>query len=152
MLDTGINNWRFMFAAETVPALLFLLALFGIPESPRYLFKKGITGEAMKILKKLHGNIEALREYEKIKKSFYQVKVPLKIIFGKGKYIFMSAILLAFFSQITGIDSVVYYAPTVLMYSGFEEASSALLVSCQRYFSRPKPCSFSSSLQNKNFT
>ncbi len=129
LLDTGPNNWRYMFAAETIPALLFLFALFGIPESPRYLVKKGKPEKAMKILEKLHGNIEASREQKEIKKSFYQVKIPLKEIFGKGKLIFISAILLAFFSQVTGIDSVVYYAPTVLMYSGFEEASSALLVS-----------------------
>ena len=129
LLDTGPNNWRYMFLAENIPALLFLVALFFIPESPRYLVKKGKTEKAMKILEKLHGNIEASMEHKEIKKSFNQVKIPLKEIFGKGKIIFISAILLAFFSQVTGIDSVIYYAPKVLMFSGFEEASSALLVS-----------------------
>ena len=117
-----------MFAAENIPAALFLIALFFIPESPRYLVKKGKSEFAMKNLIRLHGKAEAFFEHDEIRKSFNQVKIPLKEIFGKGKYIFLSAILLAFFSQVTGIDSIVYYAPKVLMLSGFEEVSSALLV------------------------
>ncbi len=127
--DTGPNNWRYMFAAENIPAIFFLFALFLIPESPRYLIKKEKTEKAMVNLIKIHGEINAQKEIEEIKKSLKQVKIPLKEIFGKGKYIFISAILLAFFSQVTGIDSVVYYAPKVLMQTGFEEASSAFLAS-----------------------
>ncbi len=127
--DTGPNNWRYMFAAENIPAVIFLAALFFIPESPRYLVKKGKTERAMKILTTLHGNVQASFEYKEIHESFNQVKIPLKEILGKGKLIFLAAILLAFFSQVTGIDSVVYYAPKVLMMVGFEEASSAFLIS-----------------------
>ena len=127
--DTGPNNWRYMFAAENIPAALFLAALFFIPESPRYLFKKGKTEKAMKTLTTIHGSIQASIEQKEIKESFNQVKIPLKEILGKGKFIFLSAILLAVFASLTGIDTVVYYAPKVLMMVGFEEASSALLVS-----------------------
>lgn len=127
--DTGANNWRYMFAAENIPALFFLAALFLIPESPRYLIKKGESERAMKTLIKLHGNKQAPGEYKEIRESFSQVKVSLKEIFGKGKLVFISAILLAFFSQVTGIDSIIYYAPKVLMLTGFDETSRAFLVS-----------------------
>jgi sugar porter (SP) family MFS transporter len=127
--DTGPNNWRYMFAAEIIPALLFLIALVFIPESPRYLFKKEKNTLAFRNLVRLYGERQASLEHEEIKKSFNQVKIPLKEILGKGKYIFMSAILMAVFASITGIDSVVYYVPKVLMRVGFEETSSAFLVS-----------------------
>jgi len=127
--DTGPNNWRYMFGAEIVPAILFLVALFFIPESPRYLVRKSKTKEAMNILKALHGDEQARVEKEEIEQSFQVVKVPVREILGKGKIIFISALLLAFFSQVTGIDSVIYYAPKVMLLVGFEEASSAFLVS-----------------------
>jgi len=127
--DTGPNNWRYMFGAEIVPAILFLVALFFIPESPRYLVRKSKTKEAMNILKALHGDEQARVEKEEIEQSFQVAKVPVREILGKGKIIFISALLLAFFSQVTGIDSVIYYAPKVMLLVGFEEASSAFLVS-----------------------
>jgi SP family arabinose:H+ symporter-like MFS transporter len=126
--DTGPANWRYMFAAENIPAVVFLGALLCIPESPRYLVQKGETKKAKAALFKLHGNSQAISELEEIEKSFDQVRVPLKEVLGRGRTLFVSAILLALFSQITGIDSVIYYAPKVLMRTGFDP-SRALLVS-----------------------
>ncbi len=129
LIDLGENNWRFMFAAECIPALLFLVALFFIPESPRYLVRCGKSSQAKEVLRRLHGEQQASQELDEIKHSFHRVSIPIKAIFTKSKHILIPAGLLAFFSQITGIDSVVYYAPKVLMQTGFEEASAALLVS-----------------------
>ena len=66
---------------------------------------------AINTLIRIHGNTQASAEHEEIKESFNQVKIPLKEILGKGRLIFISAILLAIFASVTGIDSVVYYAP-----------------------------------------
>jgi MFS transporter, SP family, arabinose:H+ symporter len=127
--DTGSNNWRYMFAAQNVPAVLFFAALFFIPESPRYLLKKNKFKKARDILVKINGPEKADLEISEINNSPIQQKVNIPELWLKGKRIIIAALLLAFLSQVTGIDSIVYYAPKVLMKVGFQETSSVFLAS-----------------------
>jgi len=127
--DTGLNNWRYMFAAQNVPAVLFLAALFFIPESPRYLLKKNNFEKARNILIKINGIQNADLEISEIKNYPVRQKINIHELWGKGKRIIIATILLAFLSQTTGIDSIVYYAPKVLMKVGFQETSSVFLAS-----------------------
>lgn len=74
-------GWRWMFASETIPALLFLVLLFFVPESPRFLVMKGKASEANVILEKLMGKEEAAKELVDIKESFKEKAPSLKPYF-----------------------------------------------------------------------
>ena len=74
-------GWRWMFASETIPALLFLVLLFFVPESPRFLVMKGKASEANVILEKLMGKEEAAKELADIKESFKEKAPSLKPYF-----------------------------------------------------------------------
>lgn len=76
-----IIGWRWMFASETIPALLFLVLLFFVPESPRFLVMKGKASEANVILEKLMGKEEAAKELVDIKESFKEKAPSLKPYF-----------------------------------------------------------------------
>ncbi len=118
-------NWRWMFASGAVPAAVFLVALIRIPESPRWLAKKGRLDEARAILARIGGRDHAQVELAEIRAtlareggSIFQLLRPglrIALFIGVG---------LAFFQQITGINSITYYAPEVFKEAGFpiEEA------------------------------
>lgn len=130
IVDIGPDNWRWMFAIETLPAGLFLIALFIVPESPRWLTKNGKLSDALAILIRVGGKKHAEVEIEEIKASMEIEKGSIKELFKPGlRKVLLVAILLSFFSQVTGIDSVVYYAPKVFMRAGFESTNSAFLAS-----------------------
>jgi len=74
-------GWRWMFASGTIPALLFLILLLFVPESPRFLVMKGRTSEANSILQKLMGKEEAAKELVDIKESFKEKAPSLKPYF-----------------------------------------------------------------------
>lgn len=74
-------GWRWMFASEIIPALLFLVLLFFVPESPRFLVMKGKASEANVILEKLMGKEEAAKELADIKESFKEKAPSLKPYF-----------------------------------------------------------------------
>ncbi len=130
LVDIGPNNWRWMFAVEAVPAGFFIILLFLVPESPRWLAKKGNQNGAVAILSKISGRKQAETEMNEIatalkgeEGSFYELLQP-----GLRK-ILIVAVLLGFFSQICGIDAVIYYAPKIFLRSGYASASSAFLAS-----------------------
>ena len=130
LVDTGDNNWRWMFAAEAVPAALFLSVLFSVPESPRWLIKRGMQDTAAAVLKKIGGAIHARTEMQEIKTAMQKEKGSIKELLHPGlRLALITGILLAIFQQITGINTVIYYAPKIFMKAGYESASSALLSS-----------------------
>jgi sugar porter (SP) family MFS transporter len=130
VVDIGPNNWRWMFGLETIPAGLFFLILFFIPESPRWLTKRDKRDQALLVLTKVGGSKHAEIELEEIQASIQSEEGSVLELFKPGlrKVIFVS-IILAIFSQITGIDSIVYYAPKVFIKAGYESASSAFIAS-----------------------
>jgi len=130
VVDIGPTNWRWMFGLETVPAGLFLAALFIIPESPRWLTKKGREDEAFTILARVGGQDTAREEMNEIRAMMALEEGSVRELMNPGlRKILIVSFLLAFFSQVTGIDSVVYYAPKVFMYAGFATTNSAYLAS-----------------------
>lgn len=130
VIDIGPNNWRWMFALEALPAGLFFIILFFVPESPRWLVKKGKLKEAMAILTKAGGLKHAKAEINEIKTTMDLEEGSITELFKPGlRMVLLVSVLLAILSQITGIDSVIYYAPKVFMMAGYENASSAFLAS-----------------------
>ncbi len=121
--------WRWMFAVEAAPAALFFALLFFIPQSPRWLVKRGRSAEARTVLERL-GEVDPDREMQEIVAS-------LKTETGrKGSKLFQKRyarpILLAgafaMFNQLTGINALMYYAPRIFSMAG-AAADHALLQS-----------------------
>jgi len=128
LVDTGENNWRWMLAVMGVPALLFFIFLFFAPESPRWLVQNGFSDKAFLILEKINGEAAARHEILTIEESireeddsgtFHEVFSP------RMRPILIIGVFLCVFSQITGINSIMYYAPVIFQSIG-AAASSAV--------------------------
>lgn len=121
LLNVGEHNWRWMLGVETIPAALYFFLLFAVPESPRWLFGRGQEKRAREILTKACGAELAEEELRNIRRSFAE-KTPttsIRALFGsKLRFVLLIALALAFFQQITGINAVFYYLPTIFAQTG----------------------------------
>jgi len=126
------ETWRWMFWMELIPASIFLIALFLIPMTPRYLVTKDKMEQAKQVLEKLYGKVIAPKKLEEIKHSLSTNHKPrLADIFhektGKVRKIVWVGIGLAAFQQFVGINVVFYYGAVLWQAVGFQE-SDALLI------------------------
>ena len=129
LVDTGINNWRYMLVAEILPAITFLVGLFFIPESPRWLTKEGLEKEALDVLNVVAGAANADYELQEVKKSLAEKRTSLKeLLHPSLRRVLIVGILFSLFAHITGIDTIIYYGPIIFLESGFK-TDSALLAS-----------------------
>ena len=129
LVDTGINNWRYMLVAEILPAITFLVGLFFIPESPRWLTKEGLEKEALDVLNVVAGAANADHELQEVKKSLAEKRTSLKeLLHPSLRRVLIVGILFSLFAHITGIDTIIYYGPIIFLESGFK-TDSALLAS-----------------------
>lgn len=136
VLAFGIEAWRWMFLAQAVPAAVFLVALFFIPESPRYLIAKGRSEEAAGVLTRLFGEGTTKGKMEEIRASFASDHRPrLRDVFAPAgsrgflgiRPIVWVGIMLAVFQQLVGINVIFYYGSTLWQLAGFTEADSLLI-------------------------
>jgi SP family arabinose:H+ symporter-like MFS transporter len=126
------NNWRWMFATGIIPSVLFFIGLFFIPESPRWLFKAGRENESMKVLTRIGGeslaSVEILEIAESLKinpgsvSAFELFKPPARKVIVVG---FILAVLV----QISGINTIVDYAPKIFLAAGVEIKNALLQTS-----------------------
>ena len=122
--NTGAQPWRWMVGIEALPALIYVLAISRIPESPRWLLeKKGDVKKAKEIYLELTGTEMDLSLWS----STEQTQNPKKPLFDK-KYRFplILAFLIAFFNQLSGINAFLYYAPRIFESAGLEASASLL--------------------------
>jgi SP family arabinose:H+ symporter-like MFS transporter len=116
-LDIG---WRIMLGSEVIPALLFIILLFFIPESPRWLASKGKIDSAKAIIEKINGQNKSAELLNEIQDSFKEEKGSILVLFTSGlRMAIVVGMFLAFFSQITGINAIIYYAPEIFKNIGF---------------------------------
>lgn len=109
-------GWRWMFASETIPAILFLIFLFFVPKTPRYLALKGDEEEAMNILTKVSGFEKAKIQLAEIKESLTHHKSGALLSYGG--LVIVVGLLLSAFQQFVGINVVLYYAPEIFKSMG----------------------------------
>lgn len=129
---TGLMNkimvtevWRIMLGTSVVPALLFLLLLLSVPESPRWLTIKGNEPAALHVLAKIVSNSEAQKEINDIKSNLQQESGGLAILFKGGfKLAMVIGICLAFLTQVSGINAIIYYGPRILEEAGLPIADA----------------------------
>ena len=130
LVDLGEESWRWMLGVEAIPAVIYFLCLFTVPKSPRWLILKlNQVKLARKILMKIGG--EAYAEYTIIEIQRGQAKKESKgrlqdLFQPKYRTIMIIALGIAFFQQITGINAIFYYAPTIFEQAGGSTDSSFL--------------------------
>ena len=121
----GVTAWRWMYLAQAVPAVVFLVALFLIPESPRYLVSRGRDDDARKVLTNLFGPDEAERKIGEIQASFSKDHRPsFRDVAAPGtvfRPIVWAGIMLATFQQFVGINIIFYYGETLWKLAGVSE-------------------------------
>ncbi len=123
--DTWLNSigWRWMFASEVIPAGLFLVMLFFVPDTPRSLVLKGQSKKALDILEKVNGKVEASNILNEIKNT---VEHHSGKLFSFGISIIVIGVLLSVFQQFVGINVVLYYAPEIFKSMGSGTGSALL--------------------------
>ncbi len=121
-------GWRWMFGSESLPAAILLLALFFVPESPRWLCEKDRKEQAFNILSRVDGPENARREIEEIQKTIQMESGALMDLFQKAfRPALLIGIFLAIFQQITGINVFMYYAPEIFKKIAGSSMDAALL-------------------------
>jgi len=118
-------GWRYMLGSEGIPAILFFILLFFVPESPRWLVKENRSDEALKILNKINGPEETHQILKEIKEAVNEEKGSFLDLFKPGiRKAMVVGSVLALFSQVTGINAIIYYAPEIFKQVGFGSESA----------------------------
>ncbi len=127
----GFEAWRWMYLMQAIPAAIFLVALFFIPESPRYLVSKGRNEKAASVLTSLFGAEAAASKLDEIRATFAQDHRPrlsdIKAPGGGIRKVVWAGIMLAVFQQLVGINVIFYYGATLWQLAGFTENDSLLI-------------------------
>lgn len=127
-LFAATGNWRAMFAFGAVPATILLVGMFLLPGSPRWLVSRQQSDQAAAVLQKVRGTQEVSDELSEIQKSINVQKagtwsdllapsIRMPLIVGLG---------LAVLQQLTGINTVIYYAPTIFLFAGLHSAGASI--------------------------
>jgi MFS transporter, SP family, arabinose:H+ symporter len=123
------NNWRWMFATGIIPSVLFFAGLFFIPESPRWLYKAGRKEQSLKVLTRIGGETLARAEIQEIEESLKGKSAsvsPGELFKQSSRKVMLIGFVLAILVQISGINTIVDYAPKILLAAGVE-INNALL-------------------------
>ncbi len=128
--DLDGESWRWMLGVEAIPAIIYFLSLFLVPRSPRWLIQKlGKVDVAEKTLVKIGGEEFAEKTISEIQRGIdkKEAKGTYADFFSKRmRVIVIIAFGLAFFQQITGINAIFYYAPTIFEQAGGSTDASFL--------------------------
>lgn len=117
------NPWRFMLGLEAIPATIWLLALLTIPESPRWLALNGQTESARTVFGKLATAADAEKLLRDVMNTAEMATRPLleriaQLANPRMKFVLIVGAVLATAQQITGINAVYFYAPSIFEQSG----------------------------------
>ena len=118
-------GWRYMFLSETIPAGLFFILLFFVPETPRYLALSRNEDQALRVLEKINTSKENAKRILDEITSTMSVTTKAKL-FSYGKKVIIIGILLSVFQQFVGINVCLYYAPRIFESMGVARDASML--------------------------
>ncbi|MFZ9683337.1 MAG: MFS transporter, partial [Cephaloticoccus sp.] len=120
--------WRWMFASELLPVGVFVVLLFLLPESPRWLAGRGRTAEALQVLTRVDGPDFAKEEMEQIQHALNEESGRFSDLFAPGvRYALLIGLLLAFFNNWTGWSVIGGYIPMLFEASGIKDRGMAFL-------------------------
>ena len=126
----GIGGWRWMFGLAVVPAFIFALGMLYLPESPRWLARSGQRDVARAVLARIRGASNVDGEMREIDASLAEAPERGRLadlLSPSIRPALVVGIGLAIFQQITGINTVIYYAPVIMQSAGISSASGAIL-------------------------
>ena len=117
------NNWRWMLGVEALPAVLYFFGLYAVPRSPRWLIMKGMLDESLEVLEKFGSTEQAEKDLlavqSSLKKDKNKKKTTLVELFEPAmRLVITIGLVVAILQQITGINSVFFYAPMIFEQSG----------------------------------
>jgi sugar porter (SP) family MFS transporter len=126
---SSIQGWRYMFGLAAIPAVGLAIGMWRLPDSPRWLISKSKVEDAKRVLKRVRTASDVGPEIKDIQESMsqqgtgglaglFQPSLRMPLIVGLG---------LAIFQQTTGINTVIYYAPTIFKFAGIKAAGPAIL-------------------------
>lgn len=123
------GGWRWMLGLALIPGTVLGIGMFFMPQSPRWILSKGNDEKARSVLERLRMTKDVGSEMNEINKSLNEQKQTgwsdlLNPLFKPALII---GVALAIFQQLTGINTVIYYAPTILQFAGLKSASVAIL-------------------------
>jgi sugar porter (SP) family MFS transporter len=132
------NNWRWMFGIAAVPGAALAIGMYFMPFSPRWLVEKGREDDAQRVLDTYRfedDDVDA--EIDEIK-EVAETEVSLRELFGKAvRRMMIVGIALAVFQQIVGINTVIYYGPTILKFAGQKNTGAltqSVFIGCTNVF------------------
>lgn len=118
-------GWRWMFGSTTLPALLFWVAMYFVPETPRWLIKQGMVDRGLAVLSRIGGPTHARKELNSIQETLRYEQGNFTELFQR-RYVrvLIVGIGLAILCQATGINVIMYYAPRIFVSAGLDRASA----------------------------
>ena len=123
---TTTEVWRAMLGLGAIPAVLFLVGLFLVPESPRWLFQRGRIMEGDQVLAAIGTDRQSINEGKAIAAN-NDDKVSYKELFSsRWRKALLIGLLLPLFSQFSGINAIIYYGPSILSNAGISLSDSLL--------------------------
>lgn len=122
-IGLDVYNWRWMLGLETLPAVIYFVGLFFVPRSPRWLVMKNLKEEAIQIMRRYNSeeqvSADILAIETSIKSDENKEKVRIAELFKPALTLVLTiGIVIAVLQQITGINSVFFYAPMIFEQSG----------------------------------
>jgi len=117
---SGIHGWRYMFGLAAIPSIGLVIGMWHLPDSPRWLISKSKVEQARRILQRARtvSDVSPEKQGAGGMKGLFQPSLKVPMIVGLG---------LAVFQQITGINTVIYYAPTIFKFAGISATGPAIL-------------------------
>jgi len=131
LVDFGLSafqGWRYMLGLAAIPAIILGIGMLPLPDTPRWLISHNESDNARNVLKRIRGREDVEGEVKEIQDSLKKQRGGRAELFNPlVKPALMIGVSLAIFQQVTGINTVIYYAPTIFQFAGITSASSAIL-------------------------
>jgi sugar porter (SP) family MFS transporter len=125
--NLGVMQWRWEFGVAIVPSILFLIMLYGIPRSSRWLVTTNQADEARQVLEMM-GSPDSKAELQEIIDSIHLERgsKPEPLFSGKYNQMIFLAVSIGLFNQLSGINAILYYSNYIFASAGFSSSSAAL--------------------------
>lgn len=126
--DLTINSWRWMFGIGVIPAAILLIGMIYMPKSPRWLVKNNNFNQAQRVLSKIRCNSIVATELNEIKKIVENEQHgSWSILFSKSmRSVLLVGLGLAIFQQFSGVNTIMYYGPTIFNISGYSSFTKSI--------------------------
>jgi MFS transporter, SP family, galactose:H+ symporter len=126
----GLESWRLILSLSAIPALIVLFFVIRLPDTPRWYLMNGQREEALDLIRRVQGDVDPEEETQRIEEDLaYEEKGSFAELFqGRFRLAGFFVVTLGFLVQITGINAIVYYSPTIIQEVGVTDPFQAIIV------------------------